>query len=378
MPTVANIADFLQAFAPLELAEEWDNVGLLLGDKASCAERIMTCLTVTPITADEAIENRAELIVSHHPILFRGCKQLTAESAESKMLLSLIRAGIAVYSPHTAFDNTRGGINDMLAARLGLTSVGPLRTSQGDKEAGRQGDICKIVVFVPEKDLHQVSDAMFAAGAGHIGQYSQCSFRIPGTGTFFGSQASNPTLGQKGRLEEVGEFRLEVICPEEVVHRVVAALRKVHSYEEPAYDVYLLYPDPAKIDQERLGQGRIGQLVEPVSLATLAEMVRSKLSAPNVQIVGEGARSVQRVAIVCGAGGDFVGNAAGQKADVLLTGEARFHDCLAAQAQGLAVLLPGHYPSERPGVEELSELIQRQFPQTTVWASRKETDPLQM
>ena len=239
MPTVADISDFLQAFAPLELAEEWDNVGLLLGDGADPAERIMTCLTVTPITAGEAIESRAGLIVSHHPILFRGCNRLAADSAEGKMLLSLIRAGVAVYSPHTAFDNTRGGINDLLADRLGLTNVRPLRevwtVDRGpwtDKEtvygprSTVHGPCCKIVVFVPEQDLHKVSDAMFAAGAGQIGQYRQCSFRIPGTGTFFGSEASNPTLGQKGRREEVSEFRLEVVCPEDAVSRVVAALRR--------------------------------------------------------------------------------------------------------------------------------------------------------
>ena len=137
MPTIADITGFLQAFAPLELAEEWDNVGLLLGDGAGPAERIMTCLTVTPITVGEALEKHAGLIVSHHPILFRACQQLTAGNAEGKMLLSLIRAGVAVYSPHTAFDNTHGGINDMLARRLGLTNVRPLREKDRGADGGR-------------------------------------------------------------------------------------------------------------------------------------------------------------------------------------------------------------------------------------------------
>ena len=258
-----------------------------------------------------------------------------------------------------------------MSGRCGRRTGG--RTGGGrENEASR----CKIVVFVPEKDLGKVAEAMFAAGAGQIGQYSQCSFRLPGTGTFFGSDASNPTLGQKERREEVGEIRLEMVCPEEAVNRVVAALRKAHSYEEPAYDVYNLRLDPAKADLGRLGQGRIGQLAEPVSL-TAWPTVRQKLSARHVQIVGDLTRPVRQVAIACGAGGEFVADAIRQKADVLLTGEARFHDCLAAQAQGLGLLLPGHYASERPGVKELAERLQSQFPQASVWASRQESDPVQ-
>jgi len=369
MPTVAQVADFMQGFAPLELAADWDNVGLLLGDLTGAADRIMTCLTVTPASAAEAIKGRAGLIVSHHPILFRGCKRLTAGHPEGKMLLELSKADVAVYSPHTAFDNTRGGINDLLAQMLGLEKVRPLRRSAAVRQ-------CKIVVFVPDTDLHKVSDAMFTAGAGQIGQYSQCSFRIPGTGTFFGSEASNPTLGQKGRREEVSEFRLEVICGEESADAVVAAMRKAHSYEEPAYDVYTLRGDASKAERNASGQGRIGQLVRPTPLAKLAKQVKQGLKANQVQVVGDRTKLVQRVAISCGAGADFIADAARQHADVLLTGEARFHECLAAESQELALLLPGHYASERIGVDALAGLLQGQFLQANVWASEAERDPL--
>src|SRR5262249_35747256 len=159
------------------------------------------------------------LIVTHHPVLFRAVKRLTTSTPEGRTLLALVRAGVAVYSPHTAFDNAPGGINDSLAGRLGLIEVEPLRKHEGARQ-------CHVVVFVPEADLARVSDALFAAGAGQIGQYSQCSFRLAGTGTFFGSSASNPTVGQKGRREEVSEWRLEVVCPEAVVGQVVAALRR--------------------------------------------------------------------------------------------------------------------------------------------------------
>jgi dinuclear metal center YbgI/SA1388 family protein len=363
MLTIATVIDFLDQFAPPELAAHWDNVGLLLGDRAATVQRVMTCLTVTPETAAEAVESAAQLVITHHPILFRAVKRLTTGTPEGWMLLALIKAGVGVYSPHTALDNTCGGINDALARRLGLSGVTPLRRRDGTPQ-------CKVVVFVPEADLSRVADALFAAGAGQIGQYSQCSFRLAGTGTFFGSDAANPTVGHKGRREEVSEWRLEAVCPAATVEAVVAALRKAHSYEEPAYDVYPLRPTSGG------GEGRVGQLPRPVSLVELARIVRISLHAPGVQTVGDPERALERVAVVCGAGGEFLPDAVRAGADVLLTGELRFHDCLAAQAQGLALLLPGHYATERLGTEELAQRLQERWPALEVWPSRRERDPL--
>jgi dinuclear metal center YbgI/SA1388 family protein len=366
MATVADLVQALEQIAPPALAAEWDNVGLLLGDPGATVRRVMTCLTVTPESAAEAAEAGAELVVSHHPILFRPAKRLTAATAEGRMLLTLARAGAAVYSPHTALDNAEGGINDVLARRLGLSQVAPLRPAG----AARQ---CKVVVFVPDADLARVSDALFAAGAGRIGQYTECSYRLAGTGTFFGTDATNPTVGQKGRREEVQEWRLEVVCPEAVVDRVDAAMRRAHSYEEPAYDVYPLRPAAA-----RTGAGRVGVLAQPTGLAALARQARSALSAAAVPFVGDPDRPVRRVAIACGAAGEFIPDAVRGQADALLTGEVRFHDCLAAQAQGLALLLPGHYATERCGVEDLAGRLQQLFPPLEVWASRRERDPVQI
>lgn len=364
MLAVSDIIEFLEAFAPRELAAEWDNVGLLLGDRSAAVERIMTCLTVTPESAAEAIQAGVQLIVSHHPILFRSAKRLTTETSEGRMLLALARANVAVYSPHSAFDNTKGGINDLLAERLGLTGVMALRKSEGPRQ-------CKVVVFVPDADLARVSDALFNAGAGNIGQYSQCSFRLAGTGTFFASEAATPTVGQKGRREEVAEWRLEVICPEQAVESVIAAMRKAHSYEEPAFDVY-----PLRSGAGSSGAGRIGSLPSEVTLEELAKKVKTALSAQRLDMVGNPQKSGKRIAIACGAGGEFIRDACCQRADVLLTGEARFHDYLAAQANGLALLLPGHFATERLGIEHLARRIQQQWPKLEVWASRQERDPL--
>lgn len=362
MASVDAIVEYLEKFAPFYLAADWDNIGLLLGDRVASVQRIMTCLTVTPEVAREAIESKAHLIVTHHPILFRPIQRLTTDTPEGRMLLSLIQAGVAVFSPHTAFDNTAGGINDALASRLGLVDVGPLRSREGSPQ-------CKIVVFVPEADLARLSDAMFQAGAGHIGEYSECSFRIAGTGSFFASDAANPTIGLKGRREEVSEWRLEMICPESRLQAVTAAMHQAHSYEEPAYDVYPLQP-------RTFGEGRLGRLSSALDLSQLAQKAKNALKAKQVQVVGDSNRSIERVAIACGAGGEFLMDAVRAKADVLVTGEARFHDCLAAQAHGLALALPGHFATERFGVEELAERLQQQFPELQVWPSKFETDPV--
>jgi dinuclear metal center YbgI/SA1388 family protein len=364
MPSVADICTYLDTFAPPALAASWDNVGLLFGDPATEVKKVMTCLTVTPDSAAEAVAANASLIVSHHPILFQGAKRLTTKNPEGRMLWELARAGIAVYSPHTSFDNTRGGINDILAECLGLQDVVPLRKHTGQAE-------CKIVVFVPESDLNPVSQALFAAGAGQIGEYSECSFRLTGTGTFRGSEASNPTIGEPLQLEEVPEIRLELVCPERLVSRAIAAMRKAHSYEEPAFDIY-----PLKAKPSALGEGRVGNLSGPQSFQQLAEATKKALQASFVQTVGDGNNQVRRVAIACGAAGDFLSDAQRQQADVFLTGEMRFHDLLRAQTLGISLLIPGHYATERIGVERLAQMLSAQWPGVAVWASEKEHDPL--
>lgn len=364
MISLAAVIDHLEHFAPLSLAADWDNVGLLLGDRQASVSRLMTCLTLTPACAAEAIDRKADLVVTHHPILFKAVKQLTADTSEGRMLLQLTRAGVAVYSPHTALDNCSGGINDVLADVLGLTRIGPLRAGTSAKQV-------KLVVFVPDNDLAAVSDAMFSAGAGRIGEYSECSFRLAGKGTFKGSEASNPKVGQRGRREETSEWRLEVVCPERRLADIVAAMRKAHSYEEPAFDLYPLTPAPAPF-----GEGRVGMLPTPRPLGDVGRDLRAALRCGPVQMVGDASRLVERVAIVCGAGGELMREALRVKADVFLTGEMRFHDYLAAQDRGLALLLPGHYASERIGVERLAERLKTRWPDLDVWASTHEADPV--
>ncbi len=361
--TVRDLASWLESFAPSHLAESWDNVGLLWGDPKARVERIMTCLTVTPSVASEAIEDRAELIVSHHPILFRPIKRLVADDPMNGMLWDLARAGVSILSPHTAFDNTVGGINDGLALRLGLKDTGPLRDLSAPVTF-------KVIVFTQKRDRERVLNAIFAAGAGEIGAYKECSFATSGVGTFLGGEESNPSVGQKGRRESVREQRIEVVCPGGRLSAVLDAVRRANSYETPAIDVYPLHSEPAGP-----GSGRLGTLAEAETLEKFARRVGEVLKTPGVQFVGESTRRVERVAIVCGAGDDFLGDAARARADVLLTGEARFHRGLEAEELGIGLVVAGHHATERPGVEDLANRIAADFPEIRVWASRRERDP---
>lgn len=363
MTTIADWVQYLGDFAPLQTAASWDNVGLLLGERHRPCNRVLTCLTITPEVVAEAVAESTAMIVSHHPLFFKGIKNLSDNTAEGRLLLPLLRAGIAVYSPHTAFDNCVGGINDGLAHRFGLQNIRPLRPADSPAQ-------CKLVAFVPEADLARVSEAIFAAGGGVIGGYEQCSFRTPGTGTFFGTAGTNPVVGERGRREEVAEVRLEIVVPESKISAAIAALRSAHSYEEPAFDVYPLKP------MRRGGSGRVGELATAMILSEFAALVKRSCAATFTQFVGDAAKPVRIVALACGAAGEYLADAIRAKADVFVTGEARFHDLLTAEATGIGLVLPGHYASERPAVEDLAARLQVAFPEAVVWASRAERDPL--
>ena len=273
----------------------------------------MTCLTVTSSTADEAIAGRAGAIVSHHPIFFKGTKNLRADRADTGYLWRLARAGVAVLSPHTSFDNTVNGINDGLARRFGLLDVVALRPSIGE-------DWYKLVVFAPRAERGQILGAACAAGAGELGEYTECSFTATGIGTFRGSPASHPTIGQAGgERESVRECRIELLCSGMRRASVLAAIRAVHSYEEPA--IHLIRVEPTW--PQTAGAGRVGRLPQPEPLGRFAARVARILQAPGTQFVGDSDRLVERVAICCGAGDDFLSDAERASADVFLTGETR-------------------------------------------------------
>jgi dinuclear metal center YbgI/SA1388 family protein len=360
--TISDVVKTLERWFPPPLAESWDNVGLLLGDDGEPAERVMTCLTLTGATANEAAERKTSLVVSHHPIFFRGAKRLTSGGPEAAVY-QLARSGAALYSPHTSFDGSDDGINQQWADRLGLQDPEPLRPAM-------KASVVKFVVFTPESDLAPVQEAVFKAGAGRIGDYGECSYRVIGKGTFRGDPDTNPTIGKPGVREEVDEYRLEFVAPTDRIAEVTAALRAAHSYEEPAFEVHALQSVAGTV-----GGGRIGNLKTATPLGELAVAAGSAVNAAAVEYVGDPKKPCRRIAMGCGAGASFLDDARRLGADALLVGEASFHDLLKAEAMGVGLVLVGHFSSERFAVETLANRLAKEFPSIQVWAAESEKDP---
>lgn len=363
--TIQDGVNWLQKRIPMHTAASWDNTGLLLGDPHAPLRRIATCLTVTPQTSFDAIQMGADLLISHHPIFFKGPKSLVSSRPKDKMILDLIRANVAVFSPHTAWDNAKGGINEQLIHLAGASQVTALRPTLSKNKH------FKIVVFVPPEARKKVSEALFGAGAGIIGNYSGCSFRLTGTGTFFGNEYANPVVGQKGRVEEVPEERLEVICSRNGLVEAIQALRQNHPYEEPAFDIYPLEPEPSPI----VGEGRIGNRTDPIGLADLSSQMAKALRVPFVQMVGNPDKTGNRVAVACGAAGEFLSDAISAGADFFVTGELRYHDGLEAESAGIGVIVLGHHASEHFAMEALGKEMATALPGLTSNACPTETDP---
>lgn len=349
MATVGTIAAYIEELAPLHWAESWDNVGLQVGDPAAAVQRVLVALELTDAVMEEAERLGCDLVVVHHPPLFRPLKALRFDSRPARRLLRLIRSGIALYAAHTNLDQAPGMTNDTLAAAAGLTECEVLKPTGEERYV-------KLVVFVPKGHEDAVRDALAGAGAGHIGNYSHCTFQVPGIGTFLPLEGTNPFIGQQGRLERVEELRLETIVPESVAARAVQAMIAAHPYEEVAYDLYpLANPGTAR------GHGRIGRLGQPVRLAQLAERLKAALRTPAVRIVGDPDRMVATVAVGAGAGADLIRPAAARGADVLVTGDVKYHEAQEALDLGLALVDVGHYSSEAGAMGALAAYLRERL-----------------
>ena len=357
---LADAVAALEDLVPLRFAEGWDNVGLLLGDPAQDVARAMFCVDLTPAVLAEAESSRCELVVAYHPPIFEALKRVTAGSIAHDAL----KRGIACWSPHTALDVAAGGTSDVLAEALGLRDPEPLRVAPPAPVE------CKLVTFVPEDHLQAVSDAIFEAGAGRIGQYQSCSFRMPGTGTFFGGEKTNPAVGEKGRLEQVPEIRLETVLPLKLVPQVVAALRRTHPYEEPAFDLVGLQAHP-----EPRGMGRIGDLAQPDDRAEILSRVKSALSVATLLVAGPTKGVVTRAACGPGSCGDLWKDAASRGAELFLTGEMRHHEALAASARGMTIACALHSNSERAALPRLAASLHAKLPALATLVSAADRDP---
>lgn len=366
---VGDLCRVMEALAPSWSAADWDNVGLLVGSAAWPLRRILLAIDLTTEVLAEAKQGRYDAIVAYHPPIFRAVKSMRpGASTQEGLAAEALANRIAVYSPHTALDASDAGPNAVLAQLAGIVDAVPFEAAREPQSR------CKLVVFVPHEHVECVAGAIFDAGGGRIGEYSQCSFRIPGEGTFYGSEAANPTIGSRNRRESVPEIRLEVVFPRMRLADIVKALRASHPYEEPAFDVYPLEPSPAG----SIGQGRMGALMKPISVGALAGSLGRKLSAANVAVAGKTSGTVRRGFACVGAAGSLpfeIGGVALGAGDVVLTGEIRHHDALRYVRCGAAAIALGHWASERPVLGPLSVRLRKALRGTAVVVSRRDRDP---
>lgn len=362
---VKEIAKKIEEIVPLRLAQGWDNVGLLVGDTDKKVSNILLTIDITADVLAEAKRLKTDLIISYHPAIWDGLKSVTA-SGPGSVVHELVKSKIAVFSVHTALDVVDGGVNDGLAEIVGIKDAEPL----GDYVQNPAGDNYKLVVFVPTGSAAKVANAVFAAGAGHIGNYSRCGFTGQGEGSFLPLDGANPAIGKKGRLEKVPELRFETIVGAEKLDAVTAAMLKAHPYETPAFDVLRLYNE-----KDKFGLGRTGKLEKPIPLSRIIANIKKQTGAKAIGIVGPAKRTVMTAAVCAGSCGHIVNQVIAAKTDLYVTGELKHHQALAAQEAGLTCLCLSHTVSERFILKKFAQQLKKMLKQVKIMVSRKDADP---
>lgn len=331
-------------YAP-ELAEDWDNVGLQVGDPGRPLHRVMVALDPGLEAVEAARDAGAQALVTHHPLLFKPVKRLTPDDAVGKVLWTAVRDDVAIISAHTNLDCAVDGLNSWLAQKMGVEQAIPLQAVAGD--------YLKLVVFVPVGHEDAVADALFSAGGGQIGAYDQCSFRSRGEGTFRPGPGTQPYIGTLGQREKAEEVRLETIIPKRKLLRVLEKMQKVHPYEEVAYDLL-----PLQNQVPGAGLGRIGRLAQQTSLGEFAARVKESLGCDHLRLIGADQMPVRKVALCGGSGAFLLQTAHRQGADVLLTGDVKYHEARQAEELGIALIDAGHFATEQLMIEQVTQSLQ--------------------
>jgi dinuclear metal center YbgI/SA1388 family protein len=360
--TLQAVTNYLEALAPLAYQESYDNAGLIVGEPTTEVTGVLVTLDCTEAVVAEAVRRGCNLIVAHHPIVFKGLKKLNGRTYVERTVLSAIRQNVAIYASHTNLDHVTPGVNHHLAGLLGLKNVRIL--------SPKKGVLQKLVTFVPVEATPRVLDALYAAGAGQVGGYQNCSFRVEGTGTFRPTEGTNPAIGQEGTDEEVRENRVEVLLPAHLESRVLRALREAHPYEEVAY--YLTALENANQD---VGAGAIGELPEPMAEEAFFRHLQQKLKLTVVRHTPMVGRLVGRVAVCGGAGSFLLADARRQGADAFVTADFKYHEFFDAEGQ-LVVCDVGHYESEVGTKELLRNYLSEKFPTFATLLSETDTNPV--
>ena len=358
-----EIMDLMEQIAPASLAESWDNPGLAAGDPSDDINRVLVALDAIEPVIDEAIAKKADLILTHHPILFRPVKTLRRDTPKGKCLSKAIKNDIALFSAHTNLDIAKGGTNDELARVIGLENIGLLIETE-------RRPLNKIVVYAPVTHTEEIKSAMFAAGAGCIGNYSDCAFFSEGKGSFRPLEGTNPYIGSQDKYEIVPEASIETICPQNLTGKVISAMLAAHPYEEAAYDIYTVNQSPFAE-----GLGRTGFLKEETTLREFALFLKQALGLKIIRIVGDPERKIKKISLCTGAGSEFIETAAKNGSDLYITGDISYHDAQLAYDYDIALIDATHYGTENLITEVLKARLKEAFPELDVIKSEIDGQP---
>ena len=359
---IKEIVSALERFAPLPLQDGFDNAGLQIGLTEAEATGALLCLDVTETVVDEAVALGYNLIISHHPLIFKGYKSITGKDYIERCIIKAITHGITIYSAHTNLDNAPGGVNYKIAEKIGLKNVRIL--------APKEDCLLKLVTFVPVEQAETVRKALFEAGCGCIGNYDSCSYNLQGEGTFRALEGANPFCGQVGELHTETEVRVETVLPSFRKSAVVKALMASHPYEEPAFDLY-----PLKNTWNQVGSGVVGELEEPETELEFLKRIKKLFEVGCVKHSRLTGRLIQKVALCGGSGAFLASQAVASGADLFLTGEIKYHDYFSFEDRILMTEI-GHYESEQYTKEIFYSIIREMFPGLDVQVTRVNTNPI--
>ena len=359
---VAEIAKILEEIAPLSSQESYDNSGLIVGNPNMEVNNALISLDCTEAIVDEAIEKDCNLIISHHPIVFKGLKKLTGRNYVERTVLKAIKNDIAIYAIHTNLDNYKLGVNRKIGDLLGISNPKIL--------APVSGKLMKLVVFIPTDQLDVVRNAMFDAGAGSIGDYEECSFSSEGMGSFKGGDNSNPSYGEKGERSYEPETKVEVLLPTHISTKVVKSMIKAHPYEEVAYDLI-----PLANTNNYEGAGMIGELDKEMGEEEFLALLKEQFKTGCIRHTKLLNKSIKTVAWCGGSGSFLLGKAKAQNADVFITGDFKYHEFFDAEDQ-IVIADIGHYESEQFTIQLISELIRKKIPTFAPYLTEQNTNPV--
>ncbi len=357
-----EITDFLETLAPLAYQEEYDNSGLLVGSSDEDVKSALISLDCTEAVLDEAIRKGCNLIISHHPIVFKGLKKFNGKNYVERVVMKAIKHNIALYAIHTNYDNVLDGVNKALADRLGLKNLKPL--------APKSGILKKLVTFCPSAQATEVRQALFTAGAGNIGNYSECSYNTEGLGTFKAGPGSAPFVGQQGEQHRESETRIEVIFSIASEGKVLKALFETHPYEEVAYDLY-----PISNAHPQVGSGMLGDLENPMNELDFLKLVKKQLNCSLIRHTNLLGKEIQKVAICGGSGSFLLPQAIQAGASVFITADYKYHEFFDAEGR-IVIADVGHYESEQFTQTLLFERISEKFPNFALHLTEQNTNPV--